>query len=238
MGPARGGAALAVWRRGAVWFACDAGGRAGRFGLGRSAPPYDWCAMPNYRRWYVPGGTYFFTVVTFARRRFLTSASARRLLRKAIEGVRGEMPFQIVAWVLLPDHLHTVWTLPSGDCGYSRRWRAIKGAFTKTYLAAGGQEGARSASRRGRGEAAVWQRRFWEHTVRDEDDLALCVDYIHWNPVKHGLARRAGDWPWSTFHRYVKAGQYGPGWGTVDPCRGYDDPEWGEAEPSPPANGA
>jgi putative transposase len=185
-------------------------------------------AVSNYRRYYVPGGTYFFTVVTFARRPFLTSDMARPLLRQAIDDVREQRPFTVVAWVLLPDHLHAVWTLPPGDADYSRRWQAIKENFTKPYLATGGCEGVRSRSRRRRRERAVWQRRFWEHTVEDEDDLVACVDYVHWNPVKHGLVSRVRDWPWSTFHRFVSAGHYEIDWGRSDPCPGYDDPEWGE----------
>ena len=184
--------------------------------------------MPNYRRWYVPGGTYFFTAVTFERRPWLTSEEARPLLRTVIQEIRGQWPFEIVAWVLLPDHLHTVWTLPSGDSNYSQRWSLIKERFTKRHLAAGGCEGVRNRSRRRHRERAVWQRRFWEHTVRDEDDLAHCVDYIHWNPVKHGVVSRVCDWPWSTFHRFVAAGQYDIDWGRTDPCPGYDEPEWGE----------
>jgi putative transposase len=184
--------------------------------------------MPNYRRCRVAGGSYFFTVVTFGRRRFLTSDLARPLLRKGIDEVREELPFEVVAWVLLPDHLHAVWALPPGDSKYSERWQAIKEKFTKSFLAAGGREGVRNRSRRRRRERAVWQRRFWEHTIQDEEDLASCVDYVHWNPVKHGLVSRVCDWPWSTFHRYVEAGHYGIDWGRTDPCPGYDDPEWGE----------
>ncbi len=181
--------------------------------------------MSDYRRWYVSGGTYFFTLVTFGRRKILTSELARPLLRAAIDEVREVMPLDIVAWVLLPDHLHTVWTLPTGDCAYSQRWQAIKGSFTKSYLAAGGSEGVRNRSRRRRRERAVWQRRFWEHTVEDEQDLSGCVDYVHWNPVKHGLVSRVRDWPWSTFHRFVDAGHYGIDWGQTDPCPGYETPE-------------
>jgi putative transposase len=185
-------------------------------------------AVPNYRRWYVAGGTFFFTLVTHGRRKFLTNAASRALLRAAIRKERGKRPFTIVAWVLLPDHLHTVWTLPQEDDQYSRRWQKIKEEFTKTYLAASGHEGIRSRSRRRRRERAVWQRRFWEHTVRDEQDLQRCVDYVHWNPVKHGLAGRVRDWPWSTFHRFVAAGDYDIDWGASDPFPGYEDPEWGE----------
>ena len=184
--------------------------------------------MPNYRRWYVPGGTFFFTVVTHGRRPFLTDDQSRTLLRDAIEKERRKRPFEVVAWVLLPDHLHCVWTLPHGDTNYPLRWGRIKDSFTKPYLAAGGTEGVRNRSRRRHRERAVWQRRYWEHTVEDEDDLERCVDYIHWNPVKHGLVSRVRDWPWSTFHRFVQAGQYDIDWGATDPCPGYDDPEWGE----------
>lgn len=185
--------------------------------------------MPEYRRWYVLGGTYFFTLVTYERSKQLTSDLARVLLRRAIDEVRSELPFQIVSWVLLPDHLHTVWTLPPGDSNYSERWKRIKGAFSKSYLAEGGTEGVRNRSRRRRREAAVWQRRFWEHTVEDERDLLECVDYVHWNPVKHGLVSRVRDWPWSTFHRFVEAGHYAIDWGGTNPCSVHTDPEWGEA---------
>ncbi len=185
--------------------------------------------MPEYRRWYVPGGTYFFTLVTFERLNFLASDLARPLLRRAIDEVRSEMSFQVVSWVLLPDHLHTVWTLPPGDSDYSERWKRIKGTFSKSYLAEGGAEGVRNRSRRRHREAAIWQRRFWEHTVEDENDLLAFVDYVHWNPVKHGQVSRARDWPWSTFHRFVEAGHYTMDWGGTDPCPGNNDPEWGEA---------
>jgi putative transposase len=113
-----------------------------------------------------------FTVVTFARQRFLTADAVRPLLRQAITEVRGERPFEVVAWVLLPDHLHAVWTLPRGDDAYSLRWAQIKEKSTKSYLAAGGVEGVRTRSRPRHRERAVWQRRFWEHTVADENDLA------------------------------------------------------------------
>jgi putative transposase len=184
--------------------------------------------MPDYRRWYVPGGTYFFTAVTFDRRSFLTEELSRKLLREAIEKEREQRPFQVIAWVLLPDHLHAVWTLPAGDDNYSLRWQKLKEEFTKTYLKSGGQEGVRNRSRRSKRERAVWQRRFWEHTVRDEEDLERCVDYVHWNPVKHGYVERVRDWPWSTFHRFVDAGHCEIDWGRTDPCPGYEDPEWGE----------
>jgi len=183
--------------------------------------------MSSYLRNYVPGGTYFFTVVTHQRRPILASDLARRCIRSALGKIRSKNPFEIVAIVLMPDHLHAVWTLPPEDSDYSLRWGQIKEEFTRAYLRGGGTEGERSVSRSRHRERAVWQRRFWEHTCRDEDDLKRCVDYIHWNPAKHGLVKRIADYPWSTFHRYVKLGEYPPGWGDDgDPCPGHDEPEW------------
>jgi putative transposase len=118
--------------------------------------------------------------------------------------------------VLLPDHLHTIWTLPVGEVDYPGRWGAIKEAFTRAHLASGGCEGLASSSRRRHRERGVWQRRFWERTVRDEDDFVRCLDYIHWNPVKHGLVARPKDYPWSSFHGYVESGAYDPDWGSAE----------------------
>lgn len=171
--------------------------------------------MPWYRRCYVPGGTYFFTVVTHGRRRFLTDAPARTLLGQVMREEMAARPFEVVAIVLLPDHLHTVWKLPPGDANYSQRWSSIKEEFTRRYLRGGGTEGAVSSSRAKRRERGVWQRRFWEHTVQDEEDLRGCVDYIHCNPVKHGMAPRARDYPWSSFAQFVESGDYDPDWGSL-----------------------
>ena len=184
--------------------------------------------MPDYRRWFVPGGTYFFTLVTYRRRHFLTDDIPRRCLREAIHTVRENYPFEIVAVVLLPDHLHAVWSLPPGDDRFPMRWRRIKEEFTKAYLAAGGVEGPVSESRKERGERGIWQRRYWEHVVRDEDDLKRCVDYIHWNPKKHRYVTRVRDWEYSTFHRFVEQGEYELNWGSADPTPKYIAPEWGE----------
>jgi putative transposase len=169
--------------------------------------------MPNYRRFTVPGAAVFFTVVTHQRRRFLTDPLARRCLGDALRVVRARYAFEIPAIVLLPDHLHAIWILPQGDPAYSLRWRRIKEEFTERYLAEGGEEGGRSSSQQVRKERGVWQRRFWEHTIQDEDDFGRHCDYIHYNPVKHGLAACPRDWPYSSFHRWVSLQAYPPDWG-------------------------
>ncbi len=184
--------------------------------------------MPDYRRWYVAGGTYFFTAVTLRRRPILCEELGRRCLHEAIELVREGWPFDMVAVVLLPDHLHTVWTVPQGDDRYPVRWKRIKEEFTRLYLEAGGRELPRNRSRIIQGERGIWQRRYWEHTVRDEADLKRCVDYVHWNPKKHGYVTNVRDWPWSSFHRFVELGEYTLDWGAEDPTPGYNAPEWGE----------
>ncbi len=174
--------------------------------------------MSHFLRYRSAGGTYFFTVVTHERRHILTADMARGCLRRAIKQVRAKWPFSLTAIVLLPDHFHAVIELPAGDADYSLRLQKIKEHFTRQFLAAGGGEGRQTDSRRRHQERSVWQRRFWEHTVRDEDDLKRCVDYIHWNPVKHGLVARVADYAWSSFHRYVKLGEYDVDWGSQDPC--------------------
>jgi putative transposase len=170
-------------------------------------------AMPNYRRFTLPGATVFFTVVTYQRRRFLAEPLARRCLRRAIDVVRERHPIKVQAIVLLPDHLHTIWVLPPADSDYALRWRRIKEGFTERFLAEGGVEGERSPSRRAREERAVWQRRFWEHTIQDDEDFERHVDYIHYNPVKHGLVPCPRDWPFSSFSRWVQQGHYETDWG-------------------------
>jgi putative transposase len=184
--------------------------------------------MPEYRRWYVPGGTAFFTLVTHRRRPILCTDLARLCLREAIDTVRGHSPVAFVGIVLLPDHLHAVWTLPPGDGRHPIRWKRIKEEFTRRYLKAGGEEIRPSLSRLRHSERGIWQRRYWEHTVRDEEDLKRCVDYVHWNPKKHGHVANVRDWSWSSFHRFVGLGEYTLDWGAEDPTPGYDEPEWGE----------
>ncbi|HVJ88029.1 MAG TPA: transposase [Caulifigura sp.] len=162
------------------------------------------------------GRCFFFTLVSDERRPILTSDLGRACLRSAFLEVKKTRPFDLTAVVLLPDHLHAVWTLPKGDCDYSTRWQAIKADFTRRWLAGGGGEGTPSESRRNKGERSVWQRRFYERTCRDEADFKRCVDYVHVNPLKHELVTRVCDWPWSSFHRYVRLGEYAGDWGSAD----------------------
>jgi len=181
--------------------------------------------MSDYRRRRVRGGTYFFTVVTHRRRPFLTAALSRNCLRTAIAEVRAKWPFRSIAMVLLPDHWHAVLELPRGDDRYSLRLQKIKESFTRSMLQAGVEFEKPDARRRRRQERTFWQPRFWEHVVRDEVDLKRCVDYVHWNPRKHRLVSRVVDWPWSTFQRYVRRGEYDANWGGTDPCPNWDMPE-------------
>lgn len=168
--------------------------------------------MPEYRRADIPGATYFFTITTHRRQALLTDPRCRESLRNAINKVRLEMPFDIVAWVLMPDHLHAVWQLPQNDKDYSLRWSLIKQHVTRDCAAWLPRQDL-SASRNKRGEGSLWQRRFWEHLIRDETDLSRHLDYIHYNPVKHGYVANVADWPYSTFHHYVKEGTYQENWG-------------------------
>ncbi len=163
--------------------------------------------MPDYRRHRVPGGTYFFTANLLDRRSDLLVTHIGQL-RAALRATRTDAPFHVDAWVVLPDHMHCLWTLPPGDSDYTARWRALKKAFTRSIPP--GEP--RSPTRQRRGERGIWQRRFWEHTIRDDRDYAAHMDYIHFNPVKHGLVDHPADWPFSTFHRCVSQGLYPPGW--------------------------
>ena len=169
--------------------------------------------MSNYRRTRAEGGTYFFTVVTYRRRPLLTLPESRIALRSAIEEMRSQHPFTIEAWVLLPDHLHCIWRLPAGDNDYSKRWGLIKAGFTKKTKHLFQRDEWMNDSKTRHREATIWQRRFWEHQIRDEIDYQAHMDYIHFNPVKHGLVSNVNEWPYSTFHRYVREGVYGIGWG-------------------------
>jgi putative transposase len=164
--------------------------------------------MTSYRRNFVLGGSYFFTVNLDDRRLSLLTRHIG-LLRHAFRETRARHPFTIEAVVVLPDHLHAVWTLPEGDADFALRWRLIKSAFSRALP---GSEHV-SPSRAERGERGIWQRRYWEHTLRDENDYARHVDYIHFKPVKHRHVTRVKDWPHSSFHRMVRAGIYPEDWG-------------------------
>ena len=177
--------------------------------------------MPNYRRNRVPGGTYFFTV-TLPDRGADLLASKIDILRAAVRHVLQVSPSHIDAWVVLPDHMHSLWTLPAADTDYSGRWRAIKKRFSWSIA----PTEPRSTVQQARAERGIWQRRFWEHTIRTERDYAAHMDYIHFNPVKHGLARSAAAWQFSSFHRAVKQGLYPPDWANAQEGEGH----WGERE--------
>ena len=170
----------------------------------------------QYRRAIVPGGTFSFTLVTDCRRPILASHEAVDVLRNAFRSVRQSRPFEIDAIVVMPDHLHCIWTLPPDDADFSTRWRLIKTWFSKHCPDA--LRCTPDAARLKKGEQAIWQHRYWEHQIRDETDFARHVDYIHYNPVKHGLARSPLDWPYSSFNRYVKAGVYASDWGGDSMC--------------------
>ena len=163
--------------------------------------------MPNYRRLRVPGGTYFFTVNLLDRRsRLLVDHIG--LLREAFRETRRVRPFDVLAIAVLPDHLHCVWRLPAGDADNANRWAQIKSHVSRRLP----KDEARSRRRIVRRERGLWQRRYWEHLIRDEDDLRRHVDYVHLNPVKHGHAPRACDWPYSSFPRWVARGVYAWEW--------------------------
>ena len=163
--------------------------------------------MVRYRRNFVPGGMFFFTL-TLLDRQSSALVDHVTLLRDAFRKTRSERPFAIDAIVILPDHLHVIMTLPSGDSDFSGRWRRIKGRFTRSTVAAG-----MPISRDDRGEYALWQKRFWEHTIRDDSDFERCADYIHFNPVKHRLVTSPTLWPFSSLHRYARAGVLPGDWG-------------------------
>ena len=167
--------------------------------------------MVRYRRNFVPGGTYFFTA-TLADRTSSALVDYVDVLRAAFRITRRERPFTIEAIVILPDHLHAIWTLPSGDSDFSGRWKRIKADFTHRLVAAGVPVKLHS-----NGEYALWQRRFWEHTIRNDIDFERHVDYVHFNPVKHKLVGRVYDWPYSSFYLYVRRGLLPADWaGDVD----------------------
>ena len=169
--------------------------------------------MANYRRAIAPGGTFFFTVVTYRRRSIFDQPEGRKILREVVQEVREQYPFIIDAWVLLPEHMHCIWTLPQESSNFSIRWNRIKSGFSKKAKSVYHLEEWMNDSKRKHREATIWQRRFWEHQIRNDWEYQVYMDHTHFNPVKHGLVEMVIDWPYSSFHRYVRLGIYPEQWG-------------------------
>jgi putative transposase len=182
--------------------------------------------MPNYRRLYVPGGTVFLTLTTFGRLPLFADAANVVRLRESVAAVKIELPFDFVAAVVLPDHLHFLWTLPPDDADYSKRIGRIKVAFTHSLRGTRGLPEDVSLSRRRHRESNVWQRRFLEHTIRDDNDFEEHLNYMHYNPVKHGLASCPHAWPHSSFSAWVARGAYPADWACVCDGRTWQPPNW------------
>ncbi|MDR0769661.1 MAG: transposase [Burkholderiales bacterium] len=163
--------------------------------------------MPRYIRSFVPGGTFFFTVTSENRSSTLLTDEIE-MLRRAYKRVKNELPFETIAVCILPDHLHSIWTLPQDDGDYAKRWQQIKRSFSLGLPSASGRSPSKARQR----EKGIWQRRYWEHQIRDEIDLLRHTDYIHFNPVKHGLVKRVKDWPFSSLFRYVREGGLPEDW--------------------------
>ncbi len=181
--------------------------------------------MPNYKRPFERGGMFFFTLVTHRRRHLFSTAMARRCLHKAIIEEQKIHPFDLTAIVLLPDHLHCIWQLSENDDEFSKKWGRIKSRFSKMWMALGGKEAQISRSRNQRHERGIWQKRFWEHRIRDEEDLMRHVNYIHFNPVKHGFVRCPHEWSYSSFEKWIKQGYYKRDWLCDCNVRRMDVPE-------------
>jgi putative transposase len=164
--------------------------------------------MSRYRRAIIQGGTFFFTV-TLAERQSDLLIRRIDLLRHAYGSVQQRYPFETIAICILPDHLHAIWELPAGDADFSKHWSLIKSDFSRALPSAPNRSPSKTAKR----EKGIWQRRYWEHAVRDQNDLTRHIDYVHFNPVKHGLVSRVSDWPHSSFHQYVGRGELPADWG-------------------------
>ena len=168
--------------------------------------------MPDYIRNRIAGGCYFFTVNLLERHQNQLLVQQIDLLRDVVRRVRDRHPFHIDGWVVLPDHMHCIWTLPQDDYYYPRRIRLVKSLFSKKLP----KTEKRSSVRQRKGERGIWQRRYWEHTIRDERDYAAHMDYLHYNPVKHGYVENVMDWPYSTFRHHVQQGLYPENWAAND----------------------
>ena len=169
----------------------------------------------QYRRTFTPGGTYFSTVVTARRRKLFSNEETIETLRRAFRHVNAKRASTINVMVVLPDHLHCIWTLPPADTDYPTRWRLIKTWVTKHYLPRPPRP--RVPAHKRPAEQALWQSRYWEHVIRNETDYRHHVEYVHYNPVKHGHVRHPWSWPYSSFRRYVRAGLYPRDWGSTEP---------------------
>ena len=170
--------------------------------------------MPEYRRIRTKGATYFFTVVAYQRQRILCLRKSLEAMQRVFADVASRLPFRTDAWVILPDHMHVVWTLPEGDSDYSTRWDILKKDLTKDLRCLADADAASTTSRVRHRDGTVWQRRFWEHQIRDEPDYRTHLDYIHFNPVKHGFTASPKDWQHSSFHKWVARGAYEEDWGS------------------------
>ncbi|OQK16487.1 transposase [Methyloprofundus sedimenti] len=165
----------------------------------------------QYHRVYIKGACYFFTLVTEKRRPIFKDEKQINILRESFKKVMKKYPFTINAIVVLPDHLHCIWTLPEGDHDYSTRWRLIKTGFSKNCDKTNINQPNQARIRKK--QQAIWQHRFWEHMIRNEQDYHEHIDYIHYNPVKHGYTNKAVDWPYSSLHQYIKDGIIPKNWG-------------------------
>jgi len=162
--------------------------------------------MSDYKRMRIPGVSYFFTLVTHNRNPVFTSPEHIVLLRESIQYVMTKRPFNIQAAVVLPDHIHCIWEMHDED-DYSMRWQMIKTQFSRTL---------RNKNPEWK-QKAIWQPRFWEHAIRDKNDLHCHMDYIHYNPVKHGLVSSPSDWEYSSIHKHIELGLYDKNWGATEP---------------------
>jgi putative transposase len=177
----------------------------------------------NYRRLRIPGGTYFFTLVTFNRNHILTNPQYIDTLRESFKLAMRSYPFTIDAHVILPDHIHMIWTLPQGDDNYPLRWSIIKNSFSRHMNKS--LKSCEPLNKGAKGEAGFWQRRYWEHVIRDDTDLSNHIDYIHFNPVKHGYVLNPEDWELSSFKKYCDKGYYVGNW---SPSQKIQEAKWFE----------
>ena len=178
--------------------------------------------MSHYRRLKVNHQTYFFTQVSYRRRKIFCDDLFRNSLREAVAFTKNKYPFQVDAWVLLPDHMHAIWTLPIDDANFSMRWSLIKRITTVTCGGYYHNDKFLTPSKQRRRESTIWQRRFYEHAIRDDNDFTRHMDYCHYNPVKHGLSESPCKWPYSTFHKLVNNGFYNLNWDVDFDDTGYN----------------